>query len=141
MLTESGSPAVVGAARCGGELRVVDCAGKQAEAWIQEDSVNAVGIHVGDALVRVEPAGLAVFVSHRVGLDHTLPRPDRTDPADANPAVADRVLLDEKPFLAILSLDDSRRPVPKRGVSSGSANTYRVAPSRGRGSKRSESPS
>ena len=33
-------------------------------------------------------------VSHRVGPDHTLPRPDSTDPADADPAVADRVLLD-----------------------------------------------
>src|ERR1700674_676622 len=94
----------------------MNSAGEEAEARIQEDSVDTVGIHIGDALVRIEPAGLAVLVRHRVGLDDALPRADPADPADADPAVADRVLLDDEPLLAVLPLDDPRRPVAKRRV-------------------------
>ena len=105
-----GEPAVVGAAGRGGELRVLDRAGEQAEARIKEGGVDAVGIHVGDALVRIEPARLAVLILHRV-VDDALPRPDRADPADAALAVADRVLLDDEPLLAVLAFDDPRRAV------------------------------
>jgi hypothetical protein len=109
-------PAVIGPAGRRGEFRVVDRAREEAKARIKEDCVDAVGSHVGDAFVRVEPAGLAVFVRHCVGLDDALPRPDRPDPPDADPAVADRVLLDDDSLLAVLTPDDPRRPVPKRGI-------------------------
>ena len=56
--------------------------------------------------MRVEPTRLAVLVRHRVGFDDTLPRTDSADPADANAAVADRVLLDDEPLLAVLRFDD-----------------------------------
>ena len=46
-----------------------------------------------------------------MSLDDALPRADRADPADAALAVADRVLLDDEPLLAVLALDDPRRPV------------------------------
>ena len=36
--------------------------------------------------LRIEPTGLAILIRHRVGLDDTLPRTDRADPADADPA-------------------------------------------------------
>src|SRR5262249_28880743 len=74
--------------------------------------VDAVGVHVGDALVRIKPAGLPVLILHRV-VDDALPRPDRTDPADAALTVTDHVLLDDEPLLAILAFDDPRRPVAK----------------------------
>ena len=112
-----GEPAVIGAAYRGGELRVVDRAREQAEARIQERGVDAVRIHVGDARVRVEPAGLAFLVFHRVGGDDALARADRADPADAELRVADRVLLDDQPLLAALVvLDDARRPVAELGI-------------------------
>ena len=51
-----------------------------------------------------------------VTLDDTLPRADRPNPADAEPPVADHVLFDDEPLLAVLSFDDPRRPVAKRRV-------------------------
>src|SRR5208282_6738238 len=106
-----GEPAVVGATRRSGELRVMYGAGEQAEARIKEGGIDAVQIHIGDALVRIEPTGLTVLVCHRVALDDTLPRADRADPADAELSVTDGVLLDDEPLLAVLALDDPRRPV------------------------------
>ncbi len=108
-----GEPAVVGAAGRGGQFGVVDRAGKEAEARIEKGGVDAVGIHVGDAGMRVEPARLAVLVFHRVGGNDALPRPDPADPPDAEPPVADRVLLDDEPLLAVVAHDDARRPVAK----------------------------
>src|SRR6516164_10699522 len=105
-----GEPAVIGPASRGSELRVMYRAGEQAEARIEEGGVDAVGIHVGDALVRIEPAWLPVLILHRV-VDDTLPRSDRADPADAALAVADHMLLDHEPLLAVLALDDPRRAV------------------------------
>jgi hypothetical protein len=46
----------------------------------------------------------------------TLPRADPADPADADPAIADHVLLDDEPLLAVLPLDDPRRPVAERRI-------------------------
>ena len=66
--------------------------------------------------MRIEPAGLAVLIGHCVALDDALPRADRADTADAEPAVANRVLLHNEPLLAILSLDDPRRPVAEGRV-------------------------
>ena len=111
-----GEPAVIGAAGRGSERRVLDRAREEAEARIKKGGIDAVGIHVGDALVRVEPAGLAVLVRHRVALDDALPRADRADAADAEPAVADRVLLHNEPLFAVLTLDDPRRPVAEGRV-------------------------
>jgi hypothetical protein len=48
--------------------------------------------------MRVEAAGLAVLVGHRVGFDEPLACPDRVDAADAGPRVA-RMLLDDQPLL------------------------------------------
>ena len=54
--------------------------------------------------MRIEPAGLAVLVGHCVAFDDALPRADGADPADAALAVADRMLLDNEPLLAILAI-------------------------------------
>ena len=110
-----GEPAVVGPAGRGGELRVMDRAGEQAEARIKKGGVDAVGVHVGDPLVRIEPAGLAVLVLHRV-VDDALPGADRANPSDAALSVADPVLLNDEPLFAVLLLDNPRRPVAERRV-------------------------
>src|SRR5215831_15420652 len=78
-----GEPAVVGAAGRSGKLRIVDRAGEQPEAWIEKGGIDAVGIHVRDPLVRIEPAWLAVLVFHRIGGDDPLTRTDRANDADA----------------------------------------------------------
>src|SRR5207244_11426489 len=98
-----GEPALVGAPGGGGECRVVDGAGEQPQARIEKGGVDAVGIHVGDALVRIEPARLPVLVLHRV-VDDTLPRPDSTNSPDAALAIAYRVLLAAELLLALLLL-------------------------------------
>src|SRR5206468_4263481 len=85
-------PAVIGATDRGGQFRIVDRAGEEAEARIEKGGVDAVGIHVGNALVRIEPAWLAVLILHRV-VDDTLPCPDSANPPDAALAVTDRMLL------------------------------------------------
>jgi hypothetical protein len=66
--------------------------------------------------VRVKPAGLAVLVRHRVGLNDTLPGADRANPAYADPLVTNRVLLDDEPLLAILPLYHLGRTVPELRV-------------------------
>jgi hypothetical protein len=50
--------------------------------------------------MRVETAGLAVLVGHRVGFDEALACPDRADPVDAEPRVA-RMLLEDQPLLPV----------------------------------------
>src|ERR1700680_4400591 len=96
-------PTIIGAAGRGGERRVLDRAREQAEARIKKGGVDAVGIHIGDPLVGIEPARLAVLVLHRV-VDDPLPRADRADPADPALSVADRVLLHNEPLFAVLLL-------------------------------------
>ena len=61
--------------------------------------------------MRVEAAGLAVLVGHRIGLDDALPSTNPADPADADPAVAHLMLFDDEPLLAVLALGDPRRPI------------------------------
>src|SRR5204862_8031035 len=56
----------------GCERRIVDPAGKQPEAGVQKHGVDAIGIHIGDAGMRVEPARLAVLVFQRVGSNDAL---------------------------------------------------------------------
>ncbi len=93
------------------ERRILDPSERQPDARIQERRVDAVGIHVGDAGVRVEAARLSFLVFHRVAGDDTLPRADRADPSDAALPVADRVFLDDQALLAALHLLDARCPI------------------------------
>jgi len=111
-----GEPAVVSPADRSGQRRVVNRAGKQPEARVEEGRVDAVRVHIGDALVRIEAAGLAVLVLHRVGGDDALTRPDPTDTADAALGGADRMLLDDKTLLAVFALYDTRRAIAEIGI-------------------------
>ena len=61
-----GEPAVVGAAHGGGQLGLLDRAGEEADARIEERGVDAVQVHVGNAGVRIEAALAAVDVLHGV---------------------------------------------------------------------------
>ena len=54
-------------------------ASKQPHAWIEKGGVDATEIHIGDALVRVEPAGAALFILQLRRLDGALPRADTAD--------------------------------------------------------------
>jgi hypothetical protein len=63
---------------------ILDRAGKQTDAGIEESDVDAVEIHVDDAGVRVEPTLAPLGKFQAVGLDGTLPdtnRAEATDPA------------------------------------------------------------
>src|SRR5262249_49937689 len=111
-----GEQAVVGAAGRGGKLRIVDRAGKQPETWIEKGGIDAVGIHVGDPLVRIEPAWLAVLVFHRIGGYDALTRTDRANGADVPPAGTDRGVRYNEPFPAGLALYDARRPIAEFGI-------------------------
>ena len=111
-----GEPAVVAAADRRGQCRLVNRTRKQSEARVEEGRVDAVRVHIGDALVRIEAAGLAVLVLHRVGGDDALTRPDPTDTADAALGGADRMLLDDKTLLAVFALYDTRRAIAEIGI-------------------------
>ncbi len=111
-----GEPAVVGAAQRARQLRVVHRAGEQPHARIKKGGVDAVEVHVGDALVRVEPAGAALIVFHLGRLDRALARPDTADPAHALLA-AEQLALDVELLGAGRGIDDKpRRPVAEFGV-------------------------
>src|SRR5204863_6769678 len=89
-------------------FRILDGAGKQAEARIKESGVDPVGVHIDHAGVRVEPALLSFGVFEAVELDHALPDSDRAEAAD--PArIAEQFALDAKALLAVL-VDDEPRP-------------------------------
>ena len=74
--------------------------GEQSHTRIEERSVDAVEVHVGNALMRIEPAGAAFLVFHRLGGHDTLAR---ADPADAAHALLapEHLLLDQQPLLAV----------------------------------------
>src|SRR5439155_25651404 len=103
-----GELAVVGAAHRGGKARILDGACEQAETRIEEGGVDAVGIHVDDARVRVEPAPASFGIFQGVGLDDSLPDADGTEAADPT-RIAQQLALDAQAFLAVL-VDDEPGP-------------------------------
>ena len=86
-------PAVVGAAHRGGEVGILDRAGEQAEARVEERGVDPVSVHIDDAGVRVEPALAPVGIFQAVELDLALPDADRAEAADAA-RIAQQLALD-----------------------------------------------
>src|SRR6266850_2366068 len=103
-----GEPAVVGAAHPGGKAGILDGAREQAETGIEEGGVDAVGIHVDDARVRVEPALAPFGVFQGVGLDDSLSDADGTQTADP-PRIAQQLTFDAQALLAVV-VDDKPRP-------------------------------
>src|SRR5215469_2608724 len=94
----------------------MDCPGEQAEAGVEEHSVDTVSVHIWNTLVRVEPTGLAVFVGERVGGNNALARADAADPPDADPAVADHILSHDEALFAVVGLHNAGRPIAKIGI-------------------------
>src|SRR4029077_7476433 len=103
-----GEPAVVGAGHPGGKAGILDGAREQAETGVEEGGVDAVGIHVDDARVRVEPALAPFGVFQGVGLDDSLSDADGTQAADP-PRIAQQLAFDAQAFLAVF-VDDEPRP-------------------------------
>src|SRR5207245_2823830 len=103
-----GKPAVVGVAHRGGEAGILDGAGEQAEARIEEGGVDAVGIHVDDARVRVETAFASFGVFQGAGLDDALSGAHGTQATDP-PRITQQLAFDAQAFLAIV-VDDEPRP-------------------------------
>src|ERR1700704_3399170 len=103
-----GEPAIVGAAHRGGEAGILDGAREQADTRIEEGGVDAVGIHVDDARVRVEPALAPLGIFQGVGLDDPLSDADGTQAADP-PRIAQHLAFDAQAFLAVF-VDDEPRP-------------------------------
>ena len=84
----------------------------QAERRIEKGGVDPVHVHVGHALVRIEPAGTALAVLHRVVDDDAVARPDR--PGDAQPLrAADNPIPDQQALLAVRVGDQPGCPVAK----------------------------
>jgi hypothetical protein len=110
-----GEPPVIGAAHRSRQHRIMHRAGEQPHARVQKGGVDAVQIHIRDALMRVEAAGAPVLVAHRLGRDYALPRADPADPAHALPAAED-LLLDQQPLLTVLVDHELGRPVAKSRV-------------------------
>src|SRR4029077_4550575 len=77
-------------------------------AGVEKSRVDAVGIHIDDARMRVEPALLAFGIFEAVELDGALPDADRAEAAD--PArIAQQFALDAEALLAVV-VDDKPRP-------------------------------
>src|SRR5436309_1319406 len=110
-----GEPAVVRAADGGGERRILDGAGEESDARIEEGGVDAVEVHVGDARVRIEAALAPIDVLHRLVFDLALPRADRADHAEALLA-AEHLTLDVQALLAIRVAHDPRRAIAELGI-------------------------
>ena len=96
-------------------MPIVHRTGKEAHAGVEKRGVDAVQIHVGDPLMRTEPARATLLVAHRLCRDHTLPRANAADPTHTLLAAED-LLLDEQPLLAVLVLDEFGRPVAEGRV-------------------------
>src|SRR5439155_894378 len=103
-----GEPAVGGAPNRGGKARILDGAREQAETGIEEGGIDAVGIHVDDARVRVEPAPAPFGIFQGAGLDDSLPDADGTQAADP-PRIPQQLAFDAQAFLAVF-VDDKPRP-------------------------------
>src|ERR671925_1180801 len=103
-----GEPAVVGAAHRGGQAGILDGTREQAEARIEKGGIDAVGIHVDDARVRIEAALAPFGIFQGVGLDDALPGADGTQAADA-PRVAEQLAFDAQALLSVL-VDHEPRP-------------------------------
>jgi hypothetical protein len=80
---------------------------KEPHARIKKGSVDAVEIHVGDALVGIESPRPAFLIFQLGRLDGALPR---ADAAKAALRVAGRALLDDQSAFAGLVLEEARRP-------------------------------
>src|SRR5205807_951743 len=110
-----GKPAVVRVAHRGGKARVLDGAREQAETRIEEGGVDAVGVHVDDARVRVEPALAPLGIFQGAGLDDALPGTDGSKAADP-PRIAQQLALDAEAFLAVVVDDEPRPALAEFGV-------------------------
>src|SRR5207248_8122775 len=100
----------------GREFGIVDRTGEQPERRIQEHGVDAVRIHVGHAGMRVEPALAAFVVLHRITGDDALARADPAGAAEPGLRAAEDLLLDDEALLAVLVLDQPRRPIAEAGL-------------------------
>src|ERR1700751_1707519 len=97
------------------ELRVLDTSERQSDAWIEECSVDAVGIHIGDSCVRVEATLAALVVGHCIVANYPITRADRAECAKP-PASAKRLAIDAQAFLAVLVDEEARCAIPKRRI-------------------------
>ena len=78
-----GEPSVICAASGGREFGVIYTAEKQAETRIEERRVDSLGVHVGDARMRVEAAFPPLDVGHSV-LDRAAARADGSKRTETN---------------------------------------------------------
>src|SRR6516165_3154090 len=97
------------------ELGVFNTAEGQADARVEERRIDAVEIHVGYALVRVEPAGFAVLVGHRVVANDTVTSAYGAERCQAS-AAAKSPTVDPQTLLAVLVNKQPRRAVAERLV-------------------------
>src|SRR5438445_12878719 len=97
------------------ELRVLDTSERQPDARIKEGSVDAVGIHVGDACVRIEAALAAFIVGHRIVADDAVTGADRAERSKTF-APAKRLAIDAQALLAVRVDKQARRPITKARI-------------------------
>src|SRR5256714_6651532 len=83
---------------------------------MQEPRVEAVGIHVRHAGMRFKAALAAFLVLHRIPGAATLARAAPAGAAEPGLRAAEDLLLDDEALLAVLVLDQPRRPVAEAGL-------------------------
>src|SRR6185436_13830471 len=81
----------------------------------EEGGIDAVGIHVDDARVRVEPAATPLGVLQGIGLDDPLADADGSQAADA-PWIAQQLAFDAQAFLAVVVDDEPRPALAELGI-------------------------
>src|SRR5271165_4192603 len=97
------------------ELRILDTSERQPDARIKERRVDAVGIHVGDACMRVEAPLAALFVCHRVIADDAVAGANRAKRSKAF-AAAKGPAIDAQTLLAVLVDKKARRPIAECAI-------------------------
>jgi hypothetical protein len=87
----------------------LDRAVEQSQAWIEKGGIDSVSVHVGDALVWIEAAGLSFGIFERVRRNNSLPRADRPNPTDAALLLGVGLpLIDYQSFRPAVIFDDAR---------------------------------
>ena len=88
---------------------------RQPDTWIEERRVDAVGVHIGDAGVRVEASLAAFIVCHRIVAHDTVTGADRAECAKS-PAAAKFFAIDAQTLFAVFVNKQARRPITERPI-------------------------
>ena len=97
------------------EFGIRNTSERQPDARVKKGGVDAVGVHIGYALVGVEAALFAFIVGHRVVADDAVAGANGTERSEA-PAAAERLAVDAQTLFAVLVDKQAWCAIPKGGL-------------------------